>query len=145
MCFSHRRGHANNKSIDQIEVDDILSRHLISRMNEGIEALRPHVNEWMNVGVIAEVDWNRVRSLDFQDLLRSRNSLAKHLRGKECLKCPEIDKHVRVSSSWMIHADFHICSTKSFTEKKFCAPVLQTLKMQSQIRIWNLFRIMSNA
>ena len=93
MCFTSSYL-ANNKSIDQIEVDDILSRHLISRMNEGVAALRPHVNGWMDVGVITEVDWNRVRDFDFQDLLRSRNSLAKHLGDKECLKCPEIAKHV---------------------------------------------------
>ena len=89
---------ANDKSINQIEVDDILNRHLISRMNEGIAALRPHVNEWMDLGVITEIEWGRVRVLEFQDLLRSRNSLAKHLANKECLKCPEITKHVRVSS-----------------------------------------------
>ena len=69
-------------------------------MNEAIAALRPHVNEWMNKGVITEVEWGgRVRDLEFQDLLRSRNSLVKHLRHKECLKCPEMDKHVRVSCS----------------------------------------------
>jgi antiviral helicase SKI2 len=68
-------------------------------MKEGIAALLPHVNQWMDVGEITEVDWSRVRVLEFQDLLRSRNSLAKHLGDKECLKCPEIAKHVRVSSS----------------------------------------------
>jgi antiviral helicase SKI2 len=90
---------ANDKSIDQVEVDEILNRLLISRMNEGVAALHPLVNEWMDVGVITEVDWNRVRVLEFQDLLRSRNSLAKHLGDKECLKCPELAKHVRISSS----------------------------------------------
>ena len=90
---------ANDKSIDQIDANEILNRHLISRMNEGVAALRPLVNEWMDVGVITEVDWNRVRALEFQELLRSRNSLAKHLGDKECLKCPELAKHVRVSSS----------------------------------------------
>lgn len=76
-------------------MNEILNRHLISRMNEAIAALRPHVNEWMDVGVITEVDWSRVRDLEFQDLLRSRDSLAKHLGDKECLKCPEIAEHVR--------------------------------------------------
>lgn len=80
-------------------MNEILDRHLISRMNEGIAALRPLVNEWVDVGVITEVVWNRVRVLEFQDLLRSRNSLAKHIRDKECLKCPEIAKHVRAWSS----------------------------------------------
>ena len=68
-------------------------------MNDAIAALRPLVNEWMDVGVITEVDWSRVRAFEFQDLLQSRNSLAKHLGDRECLKCPEIAKHVRVSSS----------------------------------------------
>lgn len=68
-------------------------------MNEGIAALRPFVNEWVDVGVITEVEWGRAQVLEFQDLLRSRNSLAKRLRDKECLKCPEITKHVRVSCS----------------------------------------------
>lgn len=64
-------------------------------MNEGVAALRPHVNEWIDVGAITEADWSRVRVLEFQDLLRSRDSLAKHLGDKECLKCLEITKHVR--------------------------------------------------
>ena len=80
-------------------MNEVLDQHLISRMNEGVAALRPHINEWMDMGVITEVDWNRVRVLEFQDLLRSRNSLAKHLGNKECLKCPEIAKHVRDPSS----------------------------------------------
>lgn len=90
---------ANDKSIDQIEVNDIVDRHLISRMKEGVAALQPYINEWMDAGAIIEVDWSRVRVLEFQDTLRSRNSLAKHLGDKECLKCPEIVQHVSDSSS----------------------------------------------
>jgi antiviral helicase SKI2 len=90
---------ADDKSIDQIEVNEILNRHLISRMNEGVAALRSLVNEWIDVGVITEIGWNHVRVLEFQDLLRSRKSLAKHLGDKECLKCPELVEHVRISSS----------------------------------------------
>ena len=80
-------------------MNEILKRHLISRMNEGVAALQPLINEWMDVGVITEVDWSRVRVFEFQDLLQSRNFLAKHLGNKECLKCPEIAEHVRDSSS----------------------------------------------
>jgi len=78
-------------------VNDIVDRHLISRMKEGIAALQTHVNEWIGAGAITEVDWGRVRILDFQDTLRSRDSLAKHLGDKECLKCPEMTQHVRGS------------------------------------------------
>ena len=68
-------------------------------MNEGIAALQPHVNEWMGTGTITEVDWSRVRVLEFQEMLQSRDTLAKHLGKKECLKCPEIAQHVRGLSS----------------------------------------------
>jgi antiviral helicase SKI2 len=68
-------------------------------MKEGVAALQPHVNDWIDAGAITEVDWSRVRDLEFQDTLRSRDSLAKHLGNKECLECPEIAKHVRISSS----------------------------------------------
>ena len=80
-------------------MNEILNRHIISRMKEGVAALQPHINEWIDTGAISEVDWSRVRVLEFQEILRSRNSSAKHLEDKECLKCPEIAKHVRVSSS----------------------------------------------
>lgn len=93
--ISRHRDLVNDKSIDQIEVDNIVDRRLIRSMNEGIAALQTLVHEWMDVGVIREVDWSRVRVLEFQDMLRSRNSLAKHLEEKECLKCPETAQHVR--------------------------------------------------
>lgn len=99
MYIPPRRVLTYDKSNDQIEVNDILNRHLISRMKEGVAALQTYVNEWIDAGAITEVNWNHVRVLEFQDTLRSRDSLAKHLGDKECLKCPEITKHVRVSSS----------------------------------------------
>ena len=104
-------------------MNEIVDVHRISRMNEGIAALRQHVNEWIEAGAIPEVDWSRVRVLEFQDTLRSRDSHAKHLGDKECLKCPEVAEHVR-SFILVNRSDSRMCSTKSSTEKKSCMLIL---------------------
>ena len=78
----------------QVEVNDIVDRHLISRMKEGINSLRSITQEWVKAGVISEVDWSRLRSLEFQEILRSRNSLIKELNQVQCTECPDFTEHV---------------------------------------------------
>ncbi len=78
----------------QIEVNDIVDRHLISRMKEGINSLGSIIQEWMKAGAISEVDWSRLRSLEFQEILRSRDSLIKELKRAQCTECPDFTEHV---------------------------------------------------
>ncbi|KAF8167466.1 antiviral helicase [Crassisporium funariophilum] len=80
----------------KVEVNDIVDRHLISRMKEGISALQSLVQEWISTGTVPEVDWSRMRALEFQEILRSRNALMKGLRNKQCILCPDLSNHYTI-------------------------------------------------
>lgn len=64
-------------------------------MREALASLEALVLEWCKVETIPEVDWARMRSLDFQEALRSRNALVKGLENRACLLCSDFDDHVR--------------------------------------------------
>ncbi|KAF9556418.1 antiviral helicase [Agrocybe pediades] len=80
----------------KVDVNEIVDRHRISRMREAVTSLSVIVEEWSEVGSIPEVDWSRMRSLEFQEILRSRDSLAKNLEGSQCVQCPEFENHYRI-------------------------------------------------
>lgn len=80
----------------QVDVDAIVERHRISHMQNGVSALEGLVNEWSSAKVIPEVDWARMRSLDFQEILASRNAQVKLLGIRACGLCSNFDDHVRL-------------------------------------------------
>ncbi|KAF9011054.1 antiviral helicase [Cyathus striatus] len=82
--------------IIKVDVDAIVERHLISRMTEGIKTLQALICEWFPSGEIPEVDWSRIRSLEFQETLRSRDQLVHALRMKNCVQCPNFKEHYAV-------------------------------------------------
>ena len=63
-------------------------------MNNAVSSLNDIAREWEKAGSIPEVDWNRVRALEFQEVLRKRNELAQGLKGKACLLCGNFKDHV---------------------------------------------------
>jgi antiviral helicase SKI2 len=67
-------------------------------MNDAIAQLGDLANEWTKNNHVPEVDWARVRSLEFQDLLNRKNTLAKRLEGSACVLCKEFDQHVCCST-----------------------------------------------
>ncbi|KAJ7150328.1 ATP-dependent RNA helicase [Mycena filopes] len=80
----------------KIDVDSIVDKHLISRMREALALLQDIVNEWSTSAAIPEVDWARMRALDFQDTLRSRNTLVKRLETRACLLCGDFAEHYSI-------------------------------------------------
>ncbi|GBE77514.1 Putative ATP-dependent RNA helicase [Sparassis crispa] len=81
----------------KVEVDLIVSGHRISSMQHAIGSLSMVLSDWIASGRIPEVDWSRIRSLDFQETLRSRNELAKRLPGYACILCEDFDDHYIVT------------------------------------------------
>ena len=81
----------------QVDVDAIVERHLINRMDEAVNSLAEIVKEWVSAGTVSEVEWNRMRSLDFQEALRARNELAKRLDKHSCTLCGDFEHHVGFS------------------------------------------------
>ena len=78
----------------QIDENAILGRHLITPMKEGVQELQVLVNEWIAAGSVSELDWTRMRALEFQDALRSRDDLAKRQSNRACVLCRDFDHHV---------------------------------------------------
>jgi antiviral helicase SKI2 len=78
----------------KIDVSSIVNRHLISSMNEALNSLSPLISESISLGSIPEVEWSKMRSLDFQETLRSRDALVQGLSRVACTMCAEFDNHV---------------------------------------------------
>ncbi|EPT03462.1 hypothetical protein FOMPIDRAFT_1158982 [Fomitopsis schrenkii] len=76
----------------KVELEYILLGR-IKNMEEAIQALSGVLKQWLQSDSIPEVDWSRMRSLDFQETLRSRNERAKRLAIAQCTSCPDFDDH----------------------------------------------------
>jgi len=86
----------------KIDIDMIIEKQRISFMNEAVSLLRGVLDEWTQRearidenGEVPEVDWGRMKQLEFQETLRSREALAKRLEGKGCVLCEQFEEHVR--------------------------------------------------
>ncbi|KAH9178867.1 antiviral helicase [Lactarius sanguifluus] len=77
----------------KIDVDAIAGGQSRSRAQEAIAQVENLANEWASSNYIPEVDWARVRSFDFQELLSQRNSLSKRLEGISCVLCEHFEQH----------------------------------------------------
>ncbi|KAF8204296.1 ATP-dependent RNA helicase [Mycena galopus ATCC 62051] len=80
----------------KVDVDSIVDRHLISRMREALALLQGLANEWSTSTALPEVDWARMRALDFQDALRSRNTLVERLQSRACSLCSDFNDHYSI-------------------------------------------------
>ena len=72
-------------------------------MQEAIRALSGVLEQWLQSDTIPEVDWSRMRSLEFQETLRTRNERAKRLMSAQCVSCPDFDNHVSLPPSSCQH------------------------------------------
>lgn len=75
-------------------MDAIVERHLIAPMRDAIKLLADLVAEWTSAGTIPEVDWARMRSLEFQEVLRARDELVERLKQRACILCGDFENHV---------------------------------------------------
>ena len=66
-------------------------------MRDASSQLDGLVKEWVQQEHVSEVDWGRMRQLEFQDALRRRDTLANRLPEKVFLQCPHFEAHVRIS------------------------------------------------
>lgn len=63
-------------------------------MKDVIKSLAGVVEDWTIAGHIPEIDWARMRSMDFQEVLRARNELTKHLGQNASVLCSDFERHV---------------------------------------------------
>src|SRR6266852_3369187 len=103
--------------------------HLMSHMNDTIAQLGILANEWLNNDHVPEVDWTRIRSLDFQERLNRRNTRLKRLEGSACVLCKEFKPHV-CSSTFCYISRLYIStfSTKPYISSVSCETTLRVSK-----------------
>ncbi|KAG2156698.1 ATP-dependent RNA helicase, partial [Suillus bovinus] len=77
----------------KVDATGIVDHHRKSLMLEIINSLQFFVHKWRATGTIPEVNWDRIRTLDFQEALRSRNDLAKRRQDFSCTLCGEFLDH----------------------------------------------------
>ncbi|PBK76603.1 antiviral helicase [Armillaria solidipes] len=77
----------------KVDVTTIVDRHLISAMREGVTALASMVSDWSSTGNIPEVEWSKIRSLNFQEVLRSRSAYVQRIQNRSCLLCEKFEEH----------------------------------------------------
>lgn len=65
-------------------------------MNGAANTLAELAHEWTQAGKVPEVDWARMRSLEFQDAVRSKDILAKRLDGYTCVHADDFDAKVGI-------------------------------------------------
>ena len=71
-----------------------IERHKILEMQNAAVALQTLVSEWADTSGVPEVEWDKIKVLEFQDILRSRESLLARLKGRTCTSCPNFSTHV---------------------------------------------------
>ncbi|KAJ9476788.1 Antiviral helicase SKI2 [Pseudozyma hubeiensis] len=96
----------------------LITAHRISAMNRALEGLLTIRNSFVSIesGAIPEAEWTKLRRLDFQEALRSRNSYA-----------TKTFQHLSLLTSPTFATDYSLVSTY----KTITLQLEQTLKLQS--------------
>ncbi|EGO31119.1 ATP-dependent RNA helicase [Serpula lacrymans var. lacrymans S7.9] len=79
--------------IIKVDTTNIIDVHKKSDLLEATHSLKMLVQEWMSSGAIPEVDWGRIRTLEFQETLQARNGLVKRQNSASCTLCIDFSEH----------------------------------------------------
>ncbi|KAG8904178.1 hypothetical protein FRB99_002126 [Tulasnella sp. 403] len=79
-------------------LDDIvdmvgLESRRISVMQAAAVRIQDVCRDWIRQGLIPELDWAKMKKLEFQECLRERNAMAQRLNGRVCTSCPNFESH----------------------------------------------------
>ncbi|KIL00999.1 hypothetical protein PAXRUDRAFT_762342 [Paxillus rubicundulus Ve08.2h10] len=77
----------------KVDASGIVDSHRKIPILEAMAALETAVADWIAAGRVPEVDWGRMRTLEFQEALRARNDISKGLQGYECNLCEHFSDH----------------------------------------------------
>lgn len=76
----------------KVDGDTLVDRRKKSQIETVAKELYALSSEMNSQGLV-EVDWSKVRDLDFQETYRSRNRLISRLDAYSCVSCPEFEGH----------------------------------------------------
>lgn len=135
---------SSNAKPKQVDPTGIVDQHKKSLMLEIINSLQILVHKWRTARTIPEVNWDRIRTLDFQEALHSRNDVAKRRQGFSCTLCGEFHDHVSLSH---FHVFIQLTGPSSISfsmVRRRCAPISKNSRWQSLTRTSTLSRTMNN-
>ncbi|KAH7107002.1 antiviral helicase [Auriculariales sp. MPI-PUGE-AT-0066] len=81
-----------NRTI-KVEVDSIIDKGRVSASNDAAQQLRDVLTEWLTTEELPEIDWSKLRALDFQDALQARNTATQSLKKMSCQLCSDFESH----------------------------------------------------
>ncbi|CAO3643994.1 unnamed protein product [Cunninghamella blakesleeana] len=82
-----------SKSIIKTSLDALLTGRDDSDMVHVKQEIEAFANEVQN-GNVPEFDWQKIKDIEFQEMLNTKNSLLKRLRIEfQCSKCPDLNDH----------------------------------------------------
>lgn len=86
----------------QVDTDTLFYGRRMSQLESTVRLLSAILGHWLADQKIPEVDWNKVRSLEFQENLRARDELSKKLPEFTCTQCLDFEEHVSsiILGSW---------------------------------------------
>ncbi|KAI6153957.1 ATP-dependent RNA helicase [Pisolithus tinctorius] len=84
-----------NKII-KVDASGIIEDRKKSSMLETVTLLQSTVQEWLSSGTIPEVQWGRVRLLEFQEALRERDQILRGIEKVSCVLCENFEDHYLV-------------------------------------------------
>ena len=129
----------------QVDVGAITERHLISQLKSTASMLLDIVTEW-GPNKPPEVDWARMRSLEFQDAIRKKNNIENQLQAFACPFQDGFDDKVRTSALCLVVTKTCaiLLSMLSYMAKKSCSTASPTSNSPYLMKIWNSFQTMSS-
>lgn len=77
-----------------MDVNAVLDKNNAEAIDSTLSALKEMYESLRSGGTIPEVEWTRMRQLDFQEALKGRNSLAERLKSMSCQLCADFAEHV---------------------------------------------------
>lgn len=105
-----------------MDVTSIVDRHLISKMREAVGGLEVLQNKWHDE-MIPEVEWGRMRALEFQETIRARDVLMARSGHYQCIQCPDFKNHASaiiqeglLTLTYLLSVSHRPCS-ESITDK----------------------------
>lgn len=91
--------------IAKVDVTSILDKRSKEACQTTVEVLKTLYQELAESPELPEVEWTRLRDLEFQEMLRHRIGLTDRLSRLGCQRCPNFEESVRnfiVISRWLL-------------------------------------------
>ncbi|KAJ9095673.1 hypothetical protein QFC21_005545 [Naganishia friedmannii] len=82
--------------VEKVDVNAVLDKSDKDAIGSTLAGLQELYESLRKTETLPEVEWTRMRQLEFQEALKSRNSLASRLSNMSCKLCADFDDHYEI-------------------------------------------------